>query len=74
MGTRCQLEDLSLENNNFNDSLLVDLVESLIKSMAPLVKLNLSHNQIGDKGAVALADILQTHYHLKIVKIAWNKI
>jgi hypothetical protein len=42
--------------------------------MSPLVKLNLSHNNISDKGAIALADILATHYHLKIVKLAWNKI
>lgn len=74
MGIRCQLEDLSLEHNNFGDSLLCDLVDALIKSMAPLIKLNLSHNNIGDKGAIALADILSTHYHLKVVKIAWNKI
>lgn len=74
MGTRCQLENLSLENNNIGDSLLIDLVEALIKSMSPLVKLNLSHNHISDRGAVALADILSTHYFLKIVKIAWNKI
>lgn len=63
-----------MENNKFGDFLTIDLVEALIKSNAPIKDLNLSHNNIGDKGAMALADFLTTHYHLKIVKIKWNKI
>jgi hypothetical protein len=50
------------------------LVEALFKSGTPLKELNLSHNNIGDKGAVALSDVLGTHYHLKILNISWNKI
>ena len=37
-------------------------------------ELNLSRNNISDKGAVAMADLFSTHYHLKSVKISWNKI
>lgn len=52
----------------------IDLVEALIRANAPLRELNLSNNKIGDKGAVALAELLGTHYHLRVVKIRWNKI
>ena len=52
----------------------IDLVEALLKSNAPLRDLNLSHNNIGDRGAIALGDILATHYRLKCVNISWNKI
>lgn len=37
-----------MEHNNFGDQLIVNLVESLIRSNAPLKDLNLSHNHIGD--------------------------
>lgn len=36
--------------------------------------LNLSRNNIGDKGAIHLGDLINMHYHLKIIKVAWNKI
>jgi hypothetical protein len=54
--------------------LLINLVESLIRSNAPLKDINLSHNLITDKGAVAFADFIGPHYHLRTVKISWNKI
>lgn len=50
------------------------MAESLIKAMPPLRSLNLSKNNIGDRGACALADFLATHYHLKTVRISWNQI
>lgn len=46
LGTRCVLEELSLENNNLGDALVIGLAEALIKSQVSLVKLNLSHNNI----------------------------
>jgi hypothetical protein len=39
----------------------VDLADAIIKANPPLKELNLGHNMIGDKGAIALADIL--HFH-----------
>ena len=50
------------------------MVEALIRSNAPIRDLNLSHNNISDRGAIALSEILVTHYHLRCVKISWNKI
>jgi Ran GTPase-activating protein (RanGAP) involved in mRNA processing and transport len=49
-------------------------VEALIRSNPPLKDLNLSRNHISDKGAIVFADFLGSHYHLRTVKISWNKI
>lgn len=42
--------------------------------MPPLRDLNLSRNNIGDKGACSIAEFVGVHYHLKTLKISWNKI
>lgn len=42
--------------------------------MPPVRELNLSKNNITDKGACAIADYIAIHYHLKTFRIAWNKI
>ena len=39
-----------------------------------MTKLNLSRNQLTDKGAASLAEFLTIHYYLKVVKVNWNKI
>lgn len=72
--SKCQLEVLSLQGNKLNDRFTVDLVESLIRANPPIKEINLAHNLIGDQGAVSLAEIISTHYHLRTVKIGWNKI
>lgn len=56
------------------DSLCVDLLESLIRSIPPLRDLNLSKNLIGDRGAQSIAEFIALHYHIKTLKISWNKI
>lgn len=42
--------------------------------MPPLRDLNLSRNNIGDRGACSIAEFIAIHYHLKSLKISWNKI
>jgi Ran GTPase-activating protein (RanGAP) involved in mRNA processing and transport len=63
-----------LANNNFGDELCSNLVDALLKANAPITILNLSHNTISDKGATHLAELVNAHYHLKVLKISWNKI
>ena len=45
-----------------------------MRAMPPLRELNLSRNNINDRGAVSLAELVSVHYHLKSFKISWNKI
>jgi hypothetical protein len=52
------LEELSLVGNNIDDTLCVALTEVLSKYLPPIKELNLSKNQIGDKGAVSLGEYL----------------
>lgn len=52
----------------------MQLIEALTQAMPPLKYLNLSRNQIGDRGGVALGEFFGIHYHLKVVKISWNQI
>ena len=68
------MEELSLEGNNIGDQLCVDLIDSLIRAGPPLRDLNLSKNNIQDRGACSLADFIAVHYHLKTFRIGWNKI
>jgi len=43
-------------------------------ALPPLRDLNLSRNNIGDRGAASIAEFIQTHYHMKTCKLSWNKI
>lgn len=45
-----------------------------LKATPPLNSLNLSRNNIGDRGACALSEFITIHYYLKSFKIGWNKI
>lgn len=58
LNQQCQLEELSLENNNIGDQLCVDLITSLLGSLPPLRDLNLARNNIGDRGAVSIAEFI----------------
>jgi Ran GTPase-activating protein (RanGAP) involved in mRNA processing and transport len=42
--------------------------------MPPLRDLNLSRNNISDRGAISIAEFVGVHYHLKTLKVSWNKI
>jgi Ran GTPase-activating protein (RanGAP) involved in mRNA processing and transport len=42
--------------------------------MPPLRDLNISRNNIGDRGGCSIAEFVGVHYHLKTLKISWNKI
>ena len=74
MNIRCQLEELTLEGNKICDEFVIGFAEILLRAQPPLKTLNLSKNQIADKGACALAEFIAAHYHLKVFKISWNKI
>ena len=74
LNMRCLLEELSLSDNNLTDQLVVDLTEAMTRTSLPLKTLNLSRNQVGDRGAVALAEFLGGHYHLREVRVGWNRI
>jgi Ran GTPase-activating protein (RanGAP) involved in mRNA processing and transport len=63
-----------LVGNRIDDSLCESLSEVLIKSLPPLRDLNLSRNNICDRGACAIADFIQVNHHIKTIKISWNKI
>jgi hypothetical protein len=52
----------------------IEVIDSLLKALPPLRDLNLSKNNIMDRGALALAEFIGVHYHLKTFKIGWNKI
>ena len=54
--------------------MVIELIASLDEFSPPLRDLNLSRNSIGDSGATALAKYIPIHYHLKTLKISWNKI
>lgn len=71
---RCVLEELSLEGNGVGDVFIGGLVEALIRSNSPIRDLNLSKNNITDKGGCALAELIASHYHLRSIKINRNKI
>lgn len=49
-------------------------MDSLLRALPPLRDLNVARNNIGDRGACAIAEFIQTHYHLKTLKVSWNKI
>jgi len=49
-------------------------MECLIRTLPPVRDLNISRNNIGDRGACSLAEFIGTHYYLKTLKISWNKI
>lgn len=74
LNVRCQLEELSLENNNIGDQLCVDLITALLTALPPLKEMNLARNNISDRGALSVAEFIQTHYHMKTCKLSWNKI
>lgn len=52
----------------------IELFEVLNKAMPPLSTLNLSKNLLTCRSCPALGEHLEVSYHLKVVKIAWNKI
>jgi hypothetical protein len=56
--TGCMLEELSLVGNNIDDSVCILLSESLSKHLPPIKDLNLSKNNIGDRGAIAIGEFL----------------
>ena len=74
LNQRCQLEELSLEGNNIGDQMCVDLIDSLVRALPPIRDLNLSRNNISDRGACSIAEFISVHYHLLTVKVSWNKI
>ncbi|KAJ8607619.1 hypothetical protein CTAYLR_005759 [Chrysophaeum taylorii] len=68
------LEVLYLGENNVGEDGAKAVSEMLLNSSTTLNKLDLSSNEIGDEGAVALLDSLKTNKALKVLYLSRNKI
>jgi Ran GTPase-activating protein (RanGAP) involved in mRNA processing and transport len=60
--------------NSIDDSICQSLSEALCKALPPLRELNLSRNNISDRGAASIAEFIQVNHHIRVLKISWNKI
>ena len=71
----CKIKTLNLEEMAIHDPTAQALAYSMV-GIRPgcLTSLNLSHNQISDAGATALARHLDTNKVLKHLDVSWNKI
>lgn len=68
-----KLKELNLEGNNVGDQLVIKLCDAIIER--PLLEsLNLSHNLITVKGAVALGNLLSDNESLTSLFLRWNNI
>ena len=65
---------LSLVETNLSDAQLSALCSALKTHKAPIGMLNLEYNDIGDVGALSLADALMEHSKIKTVLLAGNHI
>jgi len=69
---KCMLEVLNISNNSANDKLICDLAEVLVRTSIPLKEIDFSKNKIGNKGGLAISELINVQYNMRIVKIGWN--
>jgi NLR family CARD domain-containing protein 3 len=74
MPGKWKLTYLNLSSNKFSDKSLYQLSESLIVANPPLIKLNLSHNSLGEHGWCSLGDFVRQSNTLQSLWLQWNKI
>jgi Ran GTPase-activating protein (RanGAP) involved in mRNA processing and transport len=65
---------LNLSANKLSDGSLFNLSEALNLANPPLIDLNLSNNNLAEKGSVALGDFVKHCGNLRSLRLQWNKI
>lgn len=68
-----KIREINLERNNVGDNLVIKLCHA-IRDRPLMESLNLSHNLITNKGAQALAEMLEENISLYSLFLKWNNI
>jgi Ran GTPase-activating protein (RanGAP) involved in mRNA processing and transport len=74
LGTNRSLLRLVLNRQNIGDVGVTEIANALASNECSLQELHLDQNQIRNKGAIALADMLRTNRTLKMLSVTSNEI
>lgn len=68
-----RLRELNIEGNNVGDTFIIKICEA-IQERPVMESLNISHNQITNKGAMSIANLLHGNSTIVALFLRWNNI
>lgn len=73
LATEIQIRVLILQNVGLGDRDVLELAAAMWKNHS-LVRIDLCHNNVGDRGAVQLANLVTSCENIRVLNVTWNKV